>query len=185
MPPQLLGVPPYYNASAIIGGSAANRVTPHLLGVPPRTLFAAEWCMVRATAKQNILGGGERHSPIITLLPPPPILSPARDTAPFRAICSAKLRGTPKITPHSQKLRNPHHSPTIKATYHITPRSQITIPPPPAAEPPSITVEPSAAEPPSLTHDQSLSVKNTIKKGRHNVTTLYIKYGQTLTLFNS
>ena len=107
MPPQLLGVPPYYNASAIIGGSAANRVTPHLLGVPPRTLFAAEWCMVRATAKQNILGGGERHSPIITLLPPPPILSPARDTAPFRAILLCKIARNPQDYPTLAKTAEP------------------------------------------------------------------------------
>ena len=94
MPPHLLGVPPYYNASAIIGGSAANRVTPHFLEVPPAEL--AEWCMVRGgTAKLNILGGGERHSPIITLLPPPPILSPA-----FRFIVALKNGNDGKTKNH-------------------------------------------------------------------------------------
>ncbi len=68
-----------------------------------------------------------------------------------------------------------HHSPPA-AAHSVTRARHRTIPPPPAAEPPTITVELSAAEPPSNTLAQSQSAKNTIKKGRHNVTTLYIKY---------
>ncbi len=54
MPPQLLGVPPYLCTSALVGGSAANRVTPHLLEVPPAEL--AEWCMVRGHRETKHFG---------------------------------------------------------------------------------------------------------------------------------
>ena len=124
-------------------GSAANRVTPHLLEVPPAEL--AEWCMVRGHRKTKPFGRRREALPHHHSPPAAAHSVTYALTAPFRAILLCKI------------ARNPQDYPTLAIT----------------------------AEPPSLTHNQIQSVKNTIKKGRHNVTTLYIKYRQTPTLFNS
>ncbi len=107
MPPHLFGVPPYYNASALIGGSATNRVTPHLLGVPPRTEFAAEWCMVRWHRETKHFGRRQEALPYHHS-PPAAAHSVTRAlTTPFRAILLCKIARNPQDYPTLAKTAEP------------------------------------------------------------------------------
>lgn len=105
MPPQLLEVPPYYNASALIGGSAANRVTPHLLEVPPAEL--AEWCMVRGHRETKHFGRRREALPHHLSPPAAAHFVTCALTAPFRAILLCKIARNPQDYPTLAKTAEP------------------------------------------------------------------------------